>query len=60
MSRRRSRACVHLGCKEQALDETGRFMSLALENKLAHDPGVLGGATLALSGAVWACEVQDH
>ena len=42
-----------MGCKEQALDEIGRLMSLAHENKLAH-------ATLALSGAIGAREVKDH
>ena len=41
-----------MGWKEQAVDEIDRLMSLAHDNKLAHDPGVPRGATLALNGAV--------
>ena len=41
-----------MGCKGQALDDIGRLMSVAHENKLAYDPGVPGCATLTLSGAV--------
>ena len=53
--------CMHaMDCKEQTLDEVGRLMSLAKKDKLTHDPGVAGGATLALSGPVRASEVKDH